>query len=170
MFLAFDTYYYDNKAQTICIRFHHWDDKDPSHIYTEIREGVEEYIPGQFYKRELPCILSLLEKIPLEGLEAIIVDGFVVLNDEGKPGLGAYLYESLDKKYPVIGVAKSNFAQIDKNKRAVLRGESAKPLYVTTIGIDVDITAENVKNMYGKYRLPDLLKRLDQLTKDIEEK
>jgi len=168
MFLAFDTYYYDNKAKTICIQFENWNDKEPSQVYSEIREGVEDYVPGEFYKRELPCILSLFEKIPLEGLEAIVVDSFVVLNDEGKSGLGAYLHESLGGKYPVIGVAKSNFAQIEKNKRAVLRGESIKPLYVTTIDADIDIAAKNVKNMYGDYRLPDLLKRLDQLTKDIE--
>lgn len=166
MFLAFDTYYYHNKAKTICVRFENWTDNKPSEIYTETLEGVEEYVPGEFYKREMPCILSILKTIPLDELEAIIVDGFVVLDDNGKLGLGGHLYESLNAKFPVIGVAKSNFAQIEKDKRAVFRGDSQKPLYITTMGTDIDKAAENVKSMSGKYRFPDLLKLLDTLTKE----
>ena len=104
--------------------------------------------------------------IPLDRLEAIIVDGFVVLDDNGKLGLGAHLYKDLDARYPIIGVAKSNFAQIEKNKRAVFRGESLKPLYITTMGTDIDKAAKDVKSMSGKYRFPDLLKLLDTLTKE----
>ncbi|MDR3056795.1 MAG: endonuclease V [Prevotella sp.] len=166
MFLAFDTYYYDNKAKTVCIQFNNWTDNEPSETYIEVLEGVAEYVPGEFFRREMPCILSLLKTIQLENLEAIIVDGFVVLDDNNKLGLGGHLYESLNAQYPIIGVAKSNFAQIEKNKRAVFRGESQKPLYVTAIGTDIDEAAENVKNMSGKFRFPDLLKLLDTLTKE----
>ncbi len=165
MILAFDTYYFENKAKTVCLEFAEWNDKIPSNIYSEIKEDVSEYESGAFFKRELPCILSLLNKIKHDVNTIIIVDGFVFLDDELKPGLGAHLFNALEQRIPVIGVAKNNFAQIHKLKREVYRGESKKPLYVTSVGIKMDDASEYVKFMYGQYRIPDLLKQLDSLTK-----
>ncbi|MNJ91961.1 Endonuclease V [compost metagenome] len=170
MILAFDTYYYENKAKTVCVSFENWTAPETLAVFSEILEDIEEYIPGEFYRRELPCILSLYEKLPAESVEAIIVDGFVYLDDEQKPGLGKYLYEQLEQKIPVIGVAKTNFATIERNKRPVFRGQSERPLYVTAVGIDLEDTAAKVKSMSGNYRIPDLLKQLDQLTKEIDVK
>lgn len=167
MILAFDTYYYSNKAKTVCLAFEHWDAEQPQEVYTGFMEQVADYTPGEFYKRELPCILDLFSKLPYQDTEAIIVDGFVFLDDEEKPGLGAHLYHALDQKIPVIGVAKTNFASLEHNKIAVLRGESIKPLYITAIGMDAQQAAEQVKQMAGEYRFPTLLKQLDQLTKEI---
>ncbi len=166
MILAFDTWY-DNagKAKTVCLAFEHWHDAQPFAIHTAFMEHVADYTPGEFYKRELPCILDLLATLPYKDIEAIIVDGFVFLDDEQKLGLGGHLYEALERKIPVIGVAKTNFASIDQLKKPVLRGESLKPLYVTAIGIDIETSAQHVKGMAGDYRLPALLKQLDQLTK-----
>ncbi len=166
MILAFDTWY-DNagKAKTVCLAFEHWNDTQPFAIHTAFMEHVADYTPGEFYKRELPCILDLFKTLPYNSLEAIIVDGFVFLDDEQKLGLGGHLYQALQEKVPVIGVAKTNFASIDKLKKPVLRGESLKPLYVTAIGIDIETAAQHVKSMAGDYRLPALLKQLDQLTK-----
>lgn len=165
MILAFDTYYYDNQAKTVCLGFYDWADEKPARVFTETIDVPAEYEPGAFYKRELPCIVSLLKQIDLNSVNAIVVDGFVVLDDAGKPGLGGWLYEYLDQKIPVIGVAKTNFAQNIVNKRAVVRGLSSKPLFVTAIGMDLDAAANHVKNMYGDYRMPTLLKELDRLTK-----
>ena len=69
MILAFDTYYYENKAKTICIEFCNWTDAKCHKIHSEILVNVEEYVAGEFYKRELPCILSLLEKIDLTNVQ-----------------------------------------------------------------------------------------------------
>ncbi len=165
MILAFDTYYYDNQAKTVCLGFHDWADEKPARVFTETIDVPAEYEPGAFYKRELPCIVSLLKQIDLNSVNAIVVDGFVVLDDAGKPGLGGWLYEYLDQKIPVIGVAKTNFAQNIANKRAVIRGESTKPLFVTALGMDLDTAAGYLKNMHGAYRMPTLLKELDRLTK-----
>ncbi|MES2109404.1 MAG: endonuclease V [Bacteroidota bacterium] len=167
MILAFDTYYFNNKAKTVCLQFNDWADKDDYQIYSETLACIEEYIPGEFYKRELPCILSLFAKIDTENLEAIIVDGYVFLDDDGKPGLGAHLYNAIDGKCPVIGVAKSNFATLDRQKRQVCRGNSKNPLFLTSIGIDTDIAALHIKNMNGQFRIPYLLKELDKLTKQV---
>ena len=87
MILAFDTYYYDGKAKTIAVSFKNWEDDEPTKIYTDIIEGVEPYEPGSFYKRELPCILSLLKQVNLEEVDIIIVDGYVIL-EEKHLGLG----------------------------------------------------------------------------------
>ena len=62
MILAFDTYYFDNKAKTVCISFRSWPDESPLGMEEEITEGISDYEPGAFFKRELPCILSLLRK------------------------------------------------------------------------------------------------------------
>ncbi|MCR4029314.1 MULTISPECIES: endonuclease V [Flavobacterium] len=166
MILAFDTYYFDQKAKTVCLEFSEWNEGKNFKVYTEIIDNVEEYIPGEFYKRELPCILSLLNQIDLSVVKAIVVDGFVYLNDDQKYGLGGYLYEKLNKEIPIIGVAKTNFASIEKNKKALFRGDSKKPLYITSIGIDLDEAFSYVEQMDGEYRMPTLLKELDRLTKE----
>lgn len=62
----------------------------------------------------------MLNQIDLSQVEATVVDGFVYLNDEQKYGLGGYLYEKLNERIPIIGVAKTNFASIEKNKKALL--------------------------------------------------
>ncbi|QSW87338.1 endonuclease V [Flavobacterium endoglycinae] len=166
MILAFDTYYFDNKAKTVCLEFSEYNQKENFKVHTEIIENVEEYIPGEFYKRELPCIMSVLNQINLENIEVIIVDGFVYLDDDKKYGLGGHLYEKLNRQIPIIGVAKTNFASIEKNKKALYRGDSIKPLYITSIGIDLEEAFKNIESMHGEFRMPTLLKELDRLTKE----
>lgn len=167
MILAFDTYYYDGKAKTVCLEFTEWNQSDNFKIHTEIIDNVEEYIPGEFYRRELPCIMSLLNQFDLKNIKYIVVDGFVYLDDEKKYGLGGYLYEKLNKEIPIIGVAKTNFASIEKEKRTLLRGDSKKPLFVTAIGIELDDAFRKVESMAGEFRMPTLLKEMDRLTKEL---
>jgi deoxyribonuclease V len=71
----------------------------------------------------------------------------------------------LDKKIPIVGIAKRNFINNKKNVIEVLRGESKNPIFVTAIGIGLVESSEMVKKMLGTYRIPDLLKLLDRLTK-----
>lgn len=113
----------------------------------------------------MPCILSLLKKIELKEGDLIIVDGYVTLDNDGKVGLGGYLYEALDKKYPIIGIAKNEFAAPDSQRRNVLRGESKTPLFLTAMGVDTDEILPKVEEMHGSYRMPTLLKKLDQLSR-----
>ena len=166
MILAFDTYYFENKAKTVCISFDDWSDEENYTVETETIENIEEYQSGEFYKRELPCILSLLNKIEIKNITTIIVDGFVYLDDDKRPGLGVHLYKQL-RNVPIIGVAKTNFATLDKNKRELYRGKSIKPLYITSIGIDLDEATKLIKNMKGENRIPTLVKKLDTLTKEM---
>ncbi len=168
MILAFDSYYYDNKARTVCVLFNHWEDAQPANILNETIEGVMEYEPGAFYKRELPCILSLLKKVDLTTIDCIIVDGFVILDDEGKYGLGGYLFDELSKKIPIIGVAKSGFRSNKKHVKELFRGESSKPLYITAIGVELDLAYLKVQSMHGIYRMPTLLQIMDTKSKELD--
>jgi len=45
----------------------------------------------------------------------------------------------------------------------VLRGDSRRPLYVTAAGLDPAAAALHVRSMHGPFRIPTLLKRVDQL-------
>lgn len=165
MILAIDAYYFDgNQAKTVGILFDRWQDAVPSDILITYSNHVSEYEPGCFYKRELPCILQLLESVNLSEIEVIIVDGYVFL-DETKKGLGYYLYEQLDRKIPVIGVAKTSFH--NNNAVKVYRGKSNAPLFVTSIGMKPELAAKYIESMDGEYRIPTLLKKLDQETKNL---
>jgi exodeoxyribonuclease-5/deoxyribonuclease V len=167
LILAFDTYYFDNQAKTVCLGFETWNATKASTIYSETLEGVADYVPGQFYKRELPCILSLLKQLDTNDIESIVIDGYVYLDDERTPGLGGHLYSALHQKVPVIGVAKSNFATLNKLKLPLLRGNSANPLYISSVGIDLQMAGQYIAEMAGPYRNPTLLKALDIATKSI---
>ncbi|MCQ9639425.1 endonuclease V [Chryseobacterium sp. WG14] len=165
MIYAFDTYYYEDYANTVCIAFEEWDSEKEVEVFTEQISITSEYESGAFYKRELPCILSLLSKIALKNGDVIIVDGYVTLDNNGKLGLGGYLYDALDQKYPIIGIAKNEFTTPDSQRRNVYRGESKTPLFLTAKGVDVDEVQPKVEQMHGPFRIPTLLKKLDQLSR-----
>ncbi|PTT31546.1 endonuclease V [Chryseobacterium sp. HMWF028] len=165
MIYAFDTYYYEDYANTVCIAFENWTSENEVETFIEQTSISSEYESGAFYKRELPCILSLLEKITLKPGDIIIVDGYVTLDNDGKIGLGGYLYETLEEKYPIVGIAKNEFTTPDSQRRSVVRGESKTPLFVTSKGMDVDEVKSKVEQMHGDYRMPTLLKKLDQLSR-----
>lgn len=163
MILAFDTYYFEDSAKTIGLQFENWSDSSYSKIFEESLSNIDKYVSGEFFKRELPCILSLIRQIDLSKCKAIIIDGYVYLDDENHYGLGAHLFEKLENKIPIIGVAKNNFKNIVNLKIEIFRGASLKPLFITSAGMDVREASELIKNMYGKYRIPELLKKVDSL-------
>ncbi|MDR6461883.1 endonuclease V [Chryseobacterium sediminis] len=165
MIYAFDTYYYEDYANTVCIAFEDWTSEKEVEVFIEQTAVSSEYESGAFYKRELPCILSLLTKIALKPEDIIIVDGYVTLDNNGKIGLGGHLYEELKEKYPIVGIAKNEFTTPDSERRSVFRGESKTPLFVTAKGMNVDEVQLKVEQMHGAYRMPTLLKKLDQLSR-----
>jgi len=122
---------------------------------------VAPYEPGAFYRRELPCLLGVLRNGPQADL--IIVDGYVTLAP-GHPGLGAHLHEALQPKVPVVGVAKTRY-QSATDAIEVRRGQSEAPLFVTAVGIDASAAATEVVRMHGPYRVPTLLRNVDQLAR-----
>ena len=131
MILAVDVDYRGNRAYIGGVTFEHWIDNHEKETFISFLDKVNDYIPGQFYLRELPCILRLIEEHKLKP-EYVVIDGFVFLDGESKPGLGKYLYDALNQKVAVIGVA-------------------------------LDDTKTFIRSMHGDYRVPTLLKRVDQL-------
>jgi deoxyribonuclease V len=140
-----------------------WESDAVERIIVKELDNVAPYEAGLFYKRELPCILSLLEDID-QALEAIVIDGYVTLGESKQPGLGRYLYESIGKSVPVIGVAKTEFVGTPGECR-VFRGKSRSPLYVTTIGMPLAEARAHIEEMHGKHRIPTLLKRVDEISR-----
>ncbi|MBN1106310.1 MAG: endonuclease V [Deltaproteobacteria bacterium] len=156
---AFDVHYpEDGRASAAAVLFHDYRDPGPAAEYTLSLPSAADYIPGQFYRRELPCILALIEQFE-ENPHEMVVDGYVRLGD--RPGLGWHLFEFFQGKIPVIGVAKSPF--IHSGAIPVLRGRSRKPLYVTSAGVDTVTASKRILAMHGPHRVPSLLKRVDLL-------
>ncbi|GAB5554697.1 MAG: endonuclease V [Saprospiraceae bacterium] len=166
MILAFDTHYFNNSAKTVGLSFQDWDVENALQIKTEILKDIAPYEPGFFYRRELPCILSLLSKFHLENVNCIVVDGYCILDNSGKHGLGGHLYEALERQIPIIGVAKTRFRANTLNVLELLRGKSEKPLFISSIGMELQEAYQNIQMMHGAYRIPTLLQALDQETKN----
>ncbi|MGF1761704.1 endonuclease V [Photobacterium sagamiensis] len=165
MLLVIDVHYRDDNSAVVAgLTFNEWssDEVEGKHIVKI--DNVEPYEPGSFYKRELPCILALLnslEKVP----NVIVIDGYVTLGKENEDGLGAHLYKALNPHTPIIGVAKSRFSGTSSDFE-VYRGQSKQPLFVTSAGIDNSIAKELIKSMHGNNRLPTLLKAVDRECRD----
>ncbi|WP_028102023.1 endonuclease V [Pseudoduganella violaceinigra] len=160
MLLAVDVQYRDDRGFVAGVLFESWLSDSPARTVSACVDGIGEYVPGEFYKRELPCILELLGTVD-EQIDCIIIDGFVYLDGNERPGLGKYLFDALQGKHPVVGVAKTSFAGIGE-QYGVLRGDSQRPLYVTTEGCDLGEAQRNIAAMHGKHRVPTLLKLVDQ--------
>lgn len=165
MIAAVDVHYKTDYAKAVVVLFKA-DDLIPQQVITEHINEVAEYVPGQFYKRELPCILKVIEKLDLQSIDLIIVDGHVYTDNQKQFGLGGKLWEAFEERIPVIGVAKTSFLSNKDTVTEVLRGESKSPLYVSAIGISLNEAALLVKNLKGSYRIPDILKTLDRITKE----
>ena len=165
MILAIDVAYVENSAQVAGIVFESWTASDVLNHYLITINEISDYESGQFYKRELPCILTLLDLVK-EPIDMIVIDGYVYLGAQQIAGLGQHLYAGLVDKIPVIGVAKNEFRGTPKEFE-ILRGQSVKPLYVSAIGIELVQAKHNVQSMYGKYRIPELLKQVDRLCRTM---
>lgn len=174
MFLALDSYYKDNVCNTSLVVFKLEDDKIiySDTIYTKV---TAEYVPGKFYKRELPGIKKILKKLIKEhpdlwdSVHAIIVDGYIKLKNGDKEwnGLGGHLWNYLIKigQHKIVyGVAKTNFGDCNQISSKVFRGKSQKPLYVQTTAAPI-VAPWQVFKMHGKYRIPTVLKEVDKLSR-----
>ena len=149
-----------HSARAAAVVFAKWQDAEPISEYTVQCSDIQDYVPGEFFKRELPCLTLVLETIQ-EPLDLIIIDGYVSMGD--KPGLGMHLWDTLDGKVPILGIAKTRFHAAYAIE--ITRGKSQAPLFVTAVGIEPTEAAKNVISMAGEFRIPAMLKRVDQLAR-----
>jgi deoxyribonuclease V len=127
---------------------------------TAVLPQTAPYRPGEFYLRELPPLRAVLDG--LSGLSLLVVDGYADLDPAGRPGLGARAHAEFG--IPVIGVAKTRF-RTATHAVPVVRGSSARQLFVTAAGTPAADAADLVRRMSGPYRLPDALRRADTLAR-----
>jgi len=160
LIVCLDVDYRQLGAVAAAVWFRGWQAAVPDHHAVQHFDTVAVYEPGQFYKRELPCLLGVLDQGPRP--DVIVVDGYAWLG-EGVAGLGSRLHEALG--IPVIGVAKTRFATAT-DAVEILRGTSRTPLYISAAGMNVDEGAVRIASMHGSHRLPTLLKHVDRLARD----
>jgi deoxyribonuclease V len=159
---AFDAHYFgDDRACAAAVFFQNYTDAESAAEYVTIVLGIQRYMTGYFYRRELPCILKVFEQF-VETPNEMVIDGYVMLGD--RPGLGRHVFEFFSGRIPVIGVAKSKYR--NSSGVEVLRGGSRRPLYVTAAGLDPHEASERIRSMHGAHRMPTLLKRVDLLARE----
>ena len=150
---SLDVYYHQNRARACAVVFRPQTAANIVGQHCVTFGPVAKYVPGQFYRRELPCLLNLLSSMDITP-ELLIIDGFVHLTG-GNKGLGGHLFEALEGNIPVIGVAKTYFAAADPYI-AIFRGQSRRPLYVSSIGIDLASASALIKSLMVRLALKPL--------------
>jgi deoxyribonuclease V len=153
----------ETTARAACVTIANWSDAVPSGRYVVDIKEVQPYQPGQFYRRELPCVQAVLEAVP-QSPQIIVVDGYVWLGPNHERGLGAYLHEAIGDSIPVIGVAKNRFRET-AHAVELYRGRSSRPLFVTAIGMSQDDASKQIEQMHGDHRVPTVLKLADTLSR-----
>jgi deoxyribonuclease V len=123
-----------------------------------VLDSIAPYRPGNFFERELPAIRAVLAMA--DPVELLVVDGYVDLDPDGRPGLGAHVHAEFG--LPVVGVAKS-FFRAATHAVPVLRGSSKRPLYVTAAGLPMARAAALVAGMRDGTRIPTALRAVDRL-------
>jgi deoxyribonuclease V len=164
MHVALDVFYGPTWTRGAAVGFGSVADERPAFVIAEeVAGSAEEYEPGNFKKRELPFLVTLVEACRARGpLATILVDSYVWL-DGGRPGLGGHLYEVLDKAVPVIGVAKTRYRGAEAIE--ILRGQSKSPLLISAAGIEPSAAADFVRAMHGEHRIPTLLRAVDHASR-----
>lgn len=160
--LVMDAYYHADSAIAAGVLFDGWTASEPLQQVVVPVSPIVEYQPGEFFRRELPCLKAVLEQfsnLP----EILVIDGYVWLDNAGRPGLGQHLYEAINGRALVVGVAKTRFRGAPCVE--VLRGKSQSPLFVSSAGVDDSTAAGWVTSMSGPYRIPTMIKLADQLTR-----
>lgn len=116
MILALDSYYKDDICNTSLVLFANINSSTPIYTDTIYTKVTSEYIPGEFYKRELPGIEKILTKFIKEHpdwweeLLCIICDSFCWLSREWEEG-EEHSYTEKEKEWPGLGRYIGKFTQ-----------------------------------------------------------
>ena len=164
MIACFDVHYQGGNANAAALLLEDWASDKPVEQFLVRSSNVAEYQAGRFYQRELGPLRSVIEQITCP-VHTFVIDAYCHLSETGAPGLGAYLHETLPENSIVIGVAKNRFRETN-HAVELLRGDSDRPLFVSSIGIDYSAAAEHIRSMAGPHRMPTLLKAVDRFCRD----
>ncbi|MCE9544876.1 MAG: hypothetical protein K8T25_05075, partial [Planctomycetia bacterium] len=75
-----------------------------------------------------------------------------------------HLHAAINQRCSIIGVAKNRY-QNSRHADEVLRGGSARPLFVTAIGMPQTNASAKIAAMAGEFRIPTLIRLADQLAR-----
>ena len=98
MILAVDVDYREARARVAGILFREWGDAQAVTELVVECEVTDDYRPGAFFRRELPCIEHLLREIR-QPIDCIVVDGYVYLGMERRPALASIYLMRWDNRY-----------------------------------------------------------------------
>jgi deoxyribonuclease V len=163
MIACIDVGYDEDAAVAACVCIQGWRDHEPLTEFKVCIPTIQDYEPGKFYLRELPCVMAVLEQLATPP-SCIVIDGYVWLDANNLPGLGARLHDRLNGSVPVIGVAKSTFRG-SEHAATLCRGKSKRPLFITSVGIAKAQAVINIGAMHGANRIPTMLARADRLSR-----
>ena len=76
MIACLDVDYRECEALAACVLASDWFVAAASREFTTAISNVASYEPGEFFRRELPCLLAALQHVA-EPLDVIVVDGYV---------------------------------------------------------------------------------------------
>jgi deoxyribonuclease V len=161
-----DVHYGTQGAHAACVLAASWVDATPVAGYCVAVRQVEAYEPGHFYRRELPCLLQVLDTLPCKPSVAV-VDGYVWLPQEARAGLGLHLHHALGLEIPVVGIAKTAFVGTESSPLVtkIFRGGSKRPLFVSAVGVELSLAGGWVQSMAGAHRIPSLVAAVDRLAR-----
>jgi deoxyribonuclease V len=160
-----DVDYRANFAVAAALWFAGWSAAAADRQETALFRDVAPYQRGEFYRRELPCLLGVLAKGP--AVDVIVIDGYVWL-EKARPGLGAHLYRALGERTVVVGIAKKRYAAAT-TAIPIRRGSSQSELFVTAAGMESQEAASHVLHMHGPHRIPTLVKEVDRLARNYHQ-
>jgi deoxyribonuclease V len=85
MIVCTDVFYGETTALAAAVLLNDWADVTPAQTWTTPIASIEPYVSGQFYCREMPCLLQLLSPV-LSTLKenggVIVVDSYVWLGTD----------------------------------------------------------------------------------------
>lgn len=165
MIAILDAAYADTSSAAACVLSNDGSDPVASSELIHRAGPPAAYQPGEFFRRERPLLLALINSLPTKP-DMLVIDGYVWLDGQGRPGLGAHLHEAFGRALPVIGVGKTRFADADQWAAPILRGASTSPLYITAAGLPLEAAVQAIQLMHGPSRIPTLIARADRLARD----
>ena len=165
MLVSVDVDYRPDATVAACVLFRDWGDAAEAAHFVDRGPPAEAYVPGEFYRRELPALLRVLARC-LDPLTTVIIDGYVWLGGDERPGPG---------RAPVRG-ARAKRARHRRGEDVVslqpgrgagaARRQPAAPAGHRSGGGRPGRRPRCIQRMHGPSRLPTLLKRVDRLCRE----
>jgi deoxyribonuclease V len=163
MKLAVGVHPHGDGAWAAAVSFEEWDAREATRTYTSRIEQLPKPARGELDLRDLACVMQLLREHKLEP-DTIVIDGAVHLDASDTPGLGRHLYDALGGRVAIIGMSTKAMPGLPAQFE-VYREEEARPVFVTSVGVDLGAAKVRVRGMHGKRRVPTLMKLAGRLAR-----